>query len=1088
MRNLSWLLVVLWVSSARASVQVVADGSGARRVEPRALAMRVQIAGGFASTTAQWTFSNAQTRPFEAEFIAEAPVDAVVTGFAYWFKGEKVVARIVEKTRAAQIYRGVVAQRRDPALVEMLARNFFRARISPVEAGQDLRIEVTWVQPLQWQKNVLLYRCPLWRSGEILNLQSWNFNANIITPGVTRIDNNFGATSKKRDGHFSVQAAGGDTPPQNLELRLPMGGEKPIFATATVKQGAPYIAILSPTTPPQNWLAGRSDVYSLRLSGGGWLSVARGSLPPQTTRLDVPGAAEKLWAAQKLDELGREEKNRPLGMKLSVRYGLPSQWTSWLAIPQEERVRLKTIIEAEKRAQAQRNLNVLGRQMALEVAAGGQKSRGYALMRAQFVENCRILELPVQPTLQSYFSRALADTNAALGYRGGNPWDGDAAKNLATARSLYQQVMRLGRVVPVASRPGWSQNAEANASENLGGALGAFNAQQVEKAILAGRSNAKLRTTLEAGAPAELGREARLKSLQVATQRLAQTWATQKALTKPDQSAIKALRTQVERLVARQKRLKPQEQPKLQDVLSNAESGIFSGRIYQIRDALSKEVIAGREKGARARELNAKLDAIAGKLTAPIEALNSEGGVMQQYILKTVGQLRREQAAFRPDVEKIDALQAELKRIEPFVPGDRFQYDVNYGDETWRREAPRALAARWAQARYGVEADERAAEFYAAKVQQVLDEEYEARKKSNPSFPYQRDAAENYLKQAESSWLGQQKTYETVNEIAAEQGMLRPDAAKIAALKASLDALLARTVYFQGQSEIWIKARRGEVFNSVLKHLREQLRQPRPDAALIADLEQRVIALQPFDPYYGQGGWSSGRRPSDPQEYGKLRVERITVRSQREKLQARLQKTPDDTELRARSVELARRENELTVRMGDPLIAVVAPADCQQVIAILPGGEIKILQFNAQNQQWEARFDVPTYMSEGQYFIAVIVVTKDGTRQRLQMPFRVDLTAPQGAANVQTRDAYWLLSLQTGPNTARVEVLLPWNERVDLKRENFPSNLEANVLQNRSFQSRVEVPPHWQRQTDKVAFLLTDLAHNRTRIEIAITP
>jgi hypothetical protein len=138
--GLIWLtlLSVMWAAPSRANVQVVSDGAGTRRVEPKSLDLKVQIAGGFAATTAHWTFSNAQPRPFEAEFIAEAPVDAVVTGFAYWFKGHKVTARIVEKARAARIYRGVVEQRRDPALVEMLRattsgrayRRSKRARIS----------------------------------------------------------------------------------------------------------------------------------------------------------------------------------------------------------------------------------------------------------------------------------------------------------------------------------------------------------------------------------------------------------------------------------------------------------------------------------------------------------------------------------------------------------------------------------------------------------------------------------------------------------------------------------------------------------------------------------------------------------------------------------------------------------------------------------------------------------------------------------------------------------------------------------------------------------------------------------------------
>ena len=79
---------------------------------------------------------NPNTQQLEADFIYTAPEHATVTGFAYWFKGEKVVARVVEKERAAQIYDLITrpVYNRDPAIVEMIGKNTFRARISPVEA------------------------------------------------------------------------------------------------------------------------------------------------------------------------------------------------------------------------------------------------------------------------------------------------------------------------------------------------------------------------------------------------------------------------------------------------------------------------------------------------------------------------------------------------------------------------------------------------------------------------------------------------------------------------------------------------------------------------------------------------------------------------------------------------------------------------------------------------------------------------------------------------------------------------------------------------------------------------------------------
>src|SRR5205823_5242457 len=74
-----------------------------------------------------------------------------------------------------------------------------------------------------------------------------------------------------------------------------------------------------------------------------------------------------------------------------------------------------------------------------------------------------------------------------------------------------------------------------------------------------------------------------------------------------------------------------------------------------------------------------------------------------------------------------------------------------------------------------------------------------------------------------------------------------------------------------------------------------------------------------------------------------------------------------------------RASSSLYARAGDPLINVTAPADAAQVIAILPGGEVKRLRFIERENRWQARFDIPTYAAEGDYAIQVIIVKRDGT-------------------------------------------------------------------------------------------------------------
>src|SRR5262249_9921003 len=136
-------------------------------------------------------------------------------------------------------------------------------------------------------------------------------------------------------------------------------------------------------------------------------------------------------------------------------------------------------------------------------------------------------------------------------------------------------------------------------------------------------------------------------------------------------------------------------------------------------------------------------------------------------------------------------------------------------------------------------------------------------------------------------------------------------------------------------------------------------------------------------------------------------------------------------------------------RPGDPLIRVEAPADARQVVALLPGGEVKRLAPAPESECWEAHFDIPAYAAEGEYRVTVIVVLADGRRQVLALRYRVDRTPPTGAGRVLARSAAQhegrtvRLEIEADLDTARVAALLPWGERAELKPASSPTNCFA---------------------------------------------
>ena len=163
-------------------------------------------------------------------------------------------------------------------------------------------------------------------------------------------------------------------------------------------------------------------------------------------------------------------------------------------------------------------------------------------------------------------------------------------------------------------------------------------------------------------------------------------------------------------------------------------------------------------------------------------------------------------------------------------------------------------------------------------------------------------------------------------------------------------------------------------------------------------------------------------------------------------------------------------------RAGDPLLTVEAPADALQVIALMPGGDIKRLVYNPAQPAWEARFDIPTYTAEGDYAVTVIVVHKDGTRSRLTLHYQVDLTAPTGKGQAQTIGGH---DSAPDPDDRRLAPAA--------SRPCCPGAQDRPVRSDTTAQPvRGRRPPAAGYASAKTAvtYVLTDKAHNRTSITV----
>jgi hypothetical protein len=108
------------------------------------------------------SFYNPFGRQQEGQFLFNLPAGASVSRFAmYVSPTELIEGELVERQRAAEIYRSIVTRRRDPAILEQLGDNLFKMRVFPIFARDEKRILLDFTLPLEPQAGRYQFRLPL---------------------------------------------------------------------------------------------------------------------------------------------------------------------------------------------------------------------------------------------------------------------------------------------------------------------------------------------------------------------------------------------------------------------------------------------------------------------------------------------------------------------------------------------------------------------------------------------------------------------------------------------------------------------------------------------------------------------------------------------------------------------------------------------------------------------------------------------------------------------------------------------------------------------------------------------------------------
>lgn len=146
-KMLATVLTILSLSAAASMAQTQREAS----VMPthaqyvlESLELDVTIDGQKARCTLKYVIFNPGNRDMEVDFLAPLPPNGTITGLTLFDGKKEMPGNVYNKNEAWNIYRDIVANLKDPALLEYAGRDTFRARIFPVPANGRQTLELTF--------------------------------------------------------------------------------------------------------------------------------------------------------------------------------------------------------------------------------------------------------------------------------------------------------------------------------------------------------------------------------------------------------------------------------------------------------------------------------------------------------------------------------------------------------------------------------------------------------------------------------------------------------------------------------------------------------------------------------------------------------------------------------------------------------------------------------------------------------------------------------------------------------------------------------------------------------------------------------
>lgn len=170
-------MAAFWSMPGHAAGLMTPTGSDLPPLDIREHHVDVVIEDGYAITRVEQVFGNPNGFDLEAIYSFPVPSKAAVGEFIYWIDGQPVIGEVLEKEQALEVYETEKQAGREAALTEQDHYRTFDISVYPVRAGQDVRIQLTYIQPTHVESSIGRYVYPLEEGGvDEETLSFWTYN------------------------------------------------------------------------------------------------------------------------------------------------------------------------------------------------------------------------------------------------------------------------------------------------------------------------------------------------------------------------------------------------------------------------------------------------------------------------------------------------------------------------------------------------------------------------------------------------------------------------------------------------------------------------------------------------------------------------------------------------------------------------------------------------------------------------------------------------------------------------------------------------------------------------------------------------